>query len=85
MNEWVTKKSWEEFRETGLLWFTNSILHAFGWAITMDVDEENNVLNVCPARVKFRGFDIETTSRGHKKIANYMKNNAEELVKEANM
>lgn len=26
----VTRKSWEEFRQNGLLWFTNLILHMFG-------------------------------------------------------
>lgn len=26
----VKKKTWQEFRKTGLLWFMNTILHAFG-------------------------------------------------------
>lgn len=35
----VNKKSWNEFRNSGLLWFTNTILHMFGWAIVL---VENN-------------------------------------------
>ena len=34
----VTKKTWTEFREIGLLWFINTILHMFGWAIVVEVD-----------------------------------------------
>lgn len=34
----VKKKTWQEFRKTGLLWFMNTILHAFGWAIVVEVE-----------------------------------------------
>lgn len=34
----IERKSWEEFRNAGLLWWINMILHTFGWAI-----EENNM------------------------------------------
>lgn len=33
-NEWVKDISGSEFRESGALWFVNSILHLFGMAIT---------------------------------------------------
>ena len=36
----VEKKSWEEFREIGLLWFINTILHMFSWAICFEIDNE---------------------------------------------
>ena len=29
----IERKSWEEFRNAGLLWWINMILHTFGWAI----------------------------------------------------
>ena len=35
----VKKKTWQEFRKTGLLWFINTILHAFGWAIVVEVEK----------------------------------------------
>ena len=52
----VNKKTWKEFRDTGLLWFINTILHAFGWSIV--IEYENVEITDCyPARVKFRGFN----------------------------
>jgi hypothetical protein len=86
----VNKKSWEEFRQTGLFWWINSLLHVFGWAIVMegDYDKETNILNniknVYPARVKFRGFDEKSNDEGYKKISQYMKENAEKLLQEVN-
>jgi hypothetical protein len=32
----VVEKSWDEFRNSGLLWWINMILHTFGWAIAVD-------------------------------------------------
>lgn len=78
----VEKKSWEEFREIGLLWFINTILHMFGWAICFEIDNEK-ITDVYPARVKFRGFDNKTTSEGYEKVTEYLKENIDELLKEA--
>lgn len=80
----VTKKTWNEFRETGLLVFINSILHAFGWAIVVEVNESKDVTNCYPARVKFRGFGEADTEESHKRIGNYLKENADQLAAEAN-
>lgn len=52
----VEKKGWKEFRDTGLLWFINSILHLFGWAIVIAINEDGEITDAYPARVKFRGF-----------------------------
>lgn len=38
----VTKKTWKEFRESGFLWWINMILHTFGWAIVIDVDDNGD-------------------------------------------
>jgi len=35
----VKKKTWKEFRETGLLWWINMVLHTFGWAIVIDIND----------------------------------------------
>lgn len=84
----INKKTWDEFRDTGLLWFINTILHAFGWAITIDADrdESGNLINevVYPARVKFRGFSSDINDRGYEKVTDYILNNAEELWNEVN-
>ena len=77
----VTRKCWEEFRKTGLLWFINSILHIFGWAIV--VKQDNNIIvDVYPARVKFRGFDDKDNMEGYINISTYMVENAIQLKKE---
>ncbi|MGG2081666.1 hypothetical protein [Lysinibacillus pakistanensis] len=63
----------------------NSILHVFGWAIVIEIDENTkDFVKVYPARVKFRGFSEESTTQGHKRLAKYIKENAEILEQEAN-
>lgn len=79
----VTKKEWSEFRSTGLLLIINQILHIFGWAIVVQV-EDDVITDVYPAKVKFRGFDNKSTDAAYKKLNKYMLENAEELYKEVN-
>ena len=38
----MERKEWNEFRQTGLLWFINSILHLFGWAIVLSYNDNDN-------------------------------------------
>jgi len=78
----ITKKEWSEFKKTGLLVFVNQFLHIFGWAIVFEMEGEN-VKSVYPARVKYRGFDKDIISKSYQKISEYMKDNAEELLKES--
>lgn len=78
----ITKKSWKEFRETGLLWFINSILHLFGWAIVVEMND-NELIDVYPARVKFRGFDEASNAKGYTKISRYLYEEIDELLDEA--
>lgn len=80
----VNKKTWKEFRETGLLWFINTTLHLFGWAIVVEVETETGeITNAYPARVKFRGFAEKNNAEGYIKISKYLKENIEEIEKEA--
>lgn len=81
----VKEKSWKEFRDAGMLWFVNMILHTFGWALVMDIDEDGNILSVYPARVKFRGFSEKNNTEGYMKVSKYMQENADELKKESEM
>ena len=83
MKNMVTKKTWKEFRSTGLVLFINQILHLFGWAIVFKF-KNNEIQNVYPARVKFRGFDNKSVGESYTKISEYMKANAKELLKECN-
>ena len=80
----VNKKSWNEFRESGMLWWINMILHTFGWAITYEFDKDGELSNVYPARVKFRGFSEKNNTDGYIRVSEYMVKNAEELLDEAN-
>lgn len=81
--KWVEKKSWDEFRKTGLFMFANTILHAFGWALVVEIDAETDTVNTCyPARVKFRGFDHSDQSQMHKRIGQYLADNSDELKSE---
>lgn len=78
----VKKKSWKEFRSTGLLLIINQILHIFGWAIVFEIDDNEKVTDVYPARVKFRGFDDVSVGEEYEKVTKYMKDNAEELMED---
>lgn len=77
------KKTWNEFRNSGLLWWINMILHTFGWAIVVDIDKENNIKEVYPARVKFRGFNEETNTKGYINVSKFLKDNSIELYEES--
>ncbi len=80
----VCRKSWQEFRDTGLFWLMNSVLHTFGWSLVVDVDDTTGeIVSAYPARVTFRGFNEASNSEGYIKVANYMKENAEAIAAEA--
>ena len=78
----VTKISWEEFRDSGILWWINMILHTFGLAIVFEMDGKS-IKDVYPARVKFRGFGEKINTEGYIRVSKYLLNNSEDLLKEA--
>jgi len=79
----ITKKSWKEFRESGLLFITNQFLHIFGYALVCEFDDNGELTEVFPARVKYRGFGEKQIEEGYQKISKYMVENAVELEKES--
>lgn len=79
----VYKKEWSEFKNTGLLLIINQILHIFGWSLVFEI-ENDEIKNVYPARVKFRGFDNSSTDKAYKQLSKYMLENAKELNDEIN-
>lgn len=79
----VTKKTWKEFRESGFLWWINMILHTFGWSIVVDIDDNGEITDAYPARVKFRGFGEKNNTEGYIKVSQYMKENISDLLEEA--
>jgi hypothetical protein len=78
----ITEKTWKEFREAGLLFFINQILHIFGWAICMAVENEE-IKRVYPARVKYRGFGEKQIEEGYQQLSKFMADNADDLYKES--
>jgi hypothetical protein len=72
-----------KFRNSGLLLLVNQFLHIFGWAIAIDIDDENVPVKMYPKRVSYRGFTEESQTKAYAKIAAYMKDNADEILKEA--
>ncbi|MCU7712467.1 hypothetical protein OK414_14705 [Priestia sp. JV24] len=78
----VNEKSWKEFKDSGLLWWINMLLHTFGWAIVFEVEGEE-IKRVFPARVKFRGFGEEENTKGYQEISQYLADNATFLKQEA--
>lgn len=78
----VKERSWEEFRQSGLLWWINMILHTFGWAIVCEM-EKGEINRVYPKRVSYRGFAEKNNTEGYIRVSKYMKANADELLKEA--
>ncbi len=76
--------AWTEFRETGLLWFINTILHLFGWAIAVELDEQTGeVISCYPKRCNYRGFTVDCNTQGYIRLSKYLQENIDELVKEA--
>lgn len=82
MDDMVDKKTWREFRDSGFLWWINMILHTFGWAIVLETDN-GKIINAYPARVKYRGFNMESIENGYIKVSEYMDENSKELLEEA--
>ncbi|WP_202703142.1 hypothetical protein [Flavobacterium sp. UGB4466] len=80
----VDPKEWGEFRNSGLLLIINQLLHVFGWAIVFEF-ENDQVIKVYPARVKFRGFDNKSTSEAYVKVTNYLKENINQLDEEVKL
>ena len=76
----IDKKTWKDFQDSGLLWWINQILHTFGWAIVLEVDDAGNIKDVFPARVKYRGFNSDVNDEGYYKVSQFLKENAEQLA-----
>lgn len=52
----------------------NQTLHLFGWSICIE-QENGEVVDVYPARVKYRGFPEESNANGYKRVTKYLEEN----------
>ena len=79
----MTPHTWNEFRETGLLWWINRGLHLFGWAIVVECDvDTGEVEKVYPARVSYRGFESSSEERGFYILTKHLNDTAHHLMTE---
>lgn len=78
----IKRITWDDFKKNGFLWAVNSFLHLFGYAIVFRYDE-GKIVDVYPARVKFRGFSEKVNIDGYIAVSKYMVANANELLEEA--
>jgi len=59
------------------------ILHTFGWAIVIEIDDKGDITNAYPPRVKYRGFDERDNTEGYIEVSEYLKKNIEQIEKES--
>ena len=59
------------------------ILHTFGWAIAVEIEDDITISDAYPARVKFRGFSEKINTEGYQKVSQYMRDNVAELCEES--
>lgn len=77
----ILKRTWAEFSRSGLLWWTNRMLHVFGWAIVFQF-KNGKITDVYPSRTRSRGFTFEVEAEGFQGLSRYMAKNANELFEE---
>ena len=81
INDSMHEVSVQEFSESGVLFLVNQFMHAFGFTLSYDPNKLSSQLTI--NRTKFRGFSDESITKGYTNVAKYMKENADDLIKEA--
>ena len=71
-DEKIEKKSWSEFQNTGLLLFVNQFLHIFGWVFAVESDDTGSIIDVYPAKTKYKGFKEIAVENAYKKVDAYL-------------
>lgn len=66
-----------------MLWFTNRLLHIFGWAIVVSVDDAGSIIDAYPARVRFRGFSEKIEANGFEKVSAFLNQESQNLLDES--
>ena len=66
------REKWVKFKDLGLLWLINCLLHNMGYAIVFMYDNDNRLLNVVPMRVGFRGFTEELEREGQLNLSEHL-------------
>lgn len=82
MNDNISKKTWMEFKQSEISRWVNRSLHLFGWAICIDINEDENIIDIYPARVKYCGFNEISVENGSKGLTEYLSKEIKILEKE---
>lgn len=82
-NPHLRERPIEEFQATGLVFLVNSILHVFGWALTIVCERDGSMSRLYPSRTSYRGFAPEAVERGYGKLNDYLCGNVHRITAEA--
>lgn len=85
MIEGLQKRTWQEFKDIGLLWWINRALHLFGWVIVCELDENSVLVSAYPARTTWRGFERADEEKGFRALSQYLEENVKEINEEAKL
>ncbi len=78
----IERRTWEEFRETGLVKIINVIIRAFGWSIYYEYTNDKKFVQVYPIRCKHMRLGDASMTKAYLNLAKWMNENSEELVKD---
>ena len=76
------KKTWKEFRESGLLTFVNTFLHIFGWVLVLEMDDTGNITEAYPARTSWRGFSEDAMDKAYKRVTKGLQADIPQLMED---
>ena len=82
--EMISPISWEEFKDSGALWWINRQLQLFGMSIAYEYDEKGNIVKVYPIKNKFRGFSPDIETKNFKKLTKYLEENINTIKEDLN-
>ena len=66
------KKTWEEFIDSGMLWWVNRIIHTFGWSIVVAEGNDGLIANAYPRRTTWLGFSDEVNEAKFEDFKNHI-------------
>lgn len=78
----IEARTWHEFRESGMVYAANKVLHMFGWCLVFATDEQSGLQYCYPARTFYRGFAPESERAGTQRVNQWMRDAAKALAKE---
>jgi hypothetical protein len=78
----MERRTWDEFRSTGLLYLTNKVLHAFGWVIVWAKDDETGAVSAFPARTSYRTHSPESEASGQQRLQAWVRDGFDAVVQE---